>query len=330
MSLQKPLVSIVMPAYNVEEYICKSIESVVSQTYDNWELIIINDGSTDDTEKKVELYSDQRIFIYSQVNRGVSVARNEGIKKAKGEYIAFLDADDHYDPNFLYIMLAQILVQNADLVFCKYKKIQDGVVIEQTPLSATQLPNNSFAQYLLNVKNNAYAVMATIYRMDLIRKLDIYFTENCILGEDSEFMFKCASVGKAAFVSEYLYSYIYRSNSASHSALTYKHLHDYIGSYDRAAIYISQNGISDVSLYLEYIKASKNGVLINFKRKLWKDLKLGHFHEVERQLAIYGDYLYHPSRNIFQKVGNTFKFFILNSKNLKLWGIINKLFAYKK
>ena len=90
------LISVIMPAYNVEEYIEKSIDSVLQQTYTNWELIIINDGSMDNTKKIVEnyLHIDMRIIYLEQENKGVSVARNKGIDSAKGKYIAFLDADD--------------------------------------------------------------------------------------------------------------------------------------------------------------------------------------------------------------------------------------------
>ncbi len=88
------LVSIVVPAYNAEKYIAEAIESVISQTYNNWELIIINDGSTDKTEEIIRDFEDNRITIFYQKNSGVCSARNRGIAFAKGEYITFLDADD--------------------------------------------------------------------------------------------------------------------------------------------------------------------------------------------------------------------------------------------
>ncbi|PCJ89757.1 MAG: hypothetical protein COA57_00970 [Flavobacteriales bacterium] len=91
-----PLVSIIIPAYNAEKYIAETIQSVINQTYTNWELIIVNDGSTDNTEKIAQAYveKDQRIKYIYQENAGVSVARNKGVENSQGDYVAFLDADD--------------------------------------------------------------------------------------------------------------------------------------------------------------------------------------------------------------------------------------------
>lgn len=95
-----PLVSIIIPAYNAEKFIGQTIESVLKQTYSNWELIIVNDGSKDNTQKIIERYSlgDKRISSIIKSNTGVSDTRNKGIEKAKGEFIALLDADDVWLP----------------------------------------------------------------------------------------------------------------------------------------------------------------------------------------------------------------------------------------
>ena len=96
-------VSIVIPAYNASQYLAETIESVLSQTFTDFELLIINDGSTDNTAEIVSFYSDKdnRVKLFSQQNQGVSIARNTGIKIAKGEHIAFLDSDDKWLPNKL-------------------------------------------------------------------------------------------------------------------------------------------------------------------------------------------------------------------------------------
>jgi glycosyltransferase involved in cell wall biosynthesis len=90
----KPLVSIIMPAYNTAAYISAAIDSVIRQTYINWELLIIDDGSTDETKTIVFGYHDMRIRYYYQENSGVSVARNKGLAEMKGDFFCFLDADD--------------------------------------------------------------------------------------------------------------------------------------------------------------------------------------------------------------------------------------------
>jgi len=94
-----PIVSIIIPAYNAEKYIAESIRSILAQSYENWELIVVNDGSIDSTTKVVASFDDSRIWIVEQKNSGVSAARNTGIDLAKGKYITFLDADDTI-PNY--------------------------------------------------------------------------------------------------------------------------------------------------------------------------------------------------------------------------------------
>ena len=98
-----PLVSIVMPAYNSEKTIIKSIKSILDQSYHNWELLVVDDGSTDKTEKIVLDYikKDKRIKLIKNSGKGVSSARNAGIDKSEGEYICFLDSDDLYSENVL-------------------------------------------------------------------------------------------------------------------------------------------------------------------------------------------------------------------------------------
>jgi len=92
----KKLVSVIIPAFNVDKYISKTLDSVINQTYSNLEIIVVNDGSSDKTEEIIQLYSkkDTRIIYIYQNNKGVSAARNRGIKEAKGEYICFFDSDD--------------------------------------------------------------------------------------------------------------------------------------------------------------------------------------------------------------------------------------------
>jgi teichuronic acid biosynthesis glycosyltransferase TuaG len=89
-----PLVSLIMPAFNAEEFIEQAINSVLEQSYSNWELIITNDGSTDRTPELLQTYSDPRILVITQENKGVSAARNAALEKMNGKYFTFLDADD--------------------------------------------------------------------------------------------------------------------------------------------------------------------------------------------------------------------------------------------
>lgn len=116
------LVSIIMAAFNAEPYIKGAIESVLTQNHQNWELLIINDGSTDETSEVVSSFSDKRIKFFSQLNKGVSAARNFGLKKMEGDYFCFLDADDLLPPNSLSSRISKF---NS----CKELAFVDGIVI---------------------------------------------------------------------------------------------------------------------------------------------------------------------------------------------------------
>lgn len=102
------LVSIIVPAYNVEAFIDETLRSITAQSYSHWEIIIIDDGSIDGTTDVVRSFADPRIKLISQVNSGVATARNNGLKIAKGEYIVFFDADDLMTPDFLSLRIQEL------------------------------------------------------------------------------------------------------------------------------------------------------------------------------------------------------------------------------
>ena len=115
--------SIIVPTYNREKYIIKCIDSVLDQTYDNFEVIIIDDGSTDNTENLVKKYQDKRIKYFKNENHGIGYSRNFGINKAKGDYIFFLDSDDYLEENMLEEVLNNI--KNHDILIFNYKEIYE-------------------------------------------------------------------------------------------------------------------------------------------------------------------------------------------------------------
>ena len=108
-----PLISVIMPVYNVEQYLRRSIESVLNQTFKDFELICINDGSTDNSLEILNEYAtkDPRIQIINQENAGLSCARNSGLEIVQGEYIAFIDSDDFYATNFLEVLYSAQEIQ---------------------------------------------------------------------------------------------------------------------------------------------------------------------------------------------------------------------------
>lgn len=125
--MKEPLVSIVMPAYNAERYISEAINGVLSQTHENWELLITDDGSTDETATVVQAFRDKRIMYFYQKNQGQSAARNTSLGRANGKYIAFLDADDIFLPQKLERQVAFLESRpECDFSYSKIEYFWDG------------------------------------------------------------------------------------------------------------------------------------------------------------------------------------------------------------
>lgn len=123
---KQPQVSIIMPAYNSEQYISESIQSVLNQDYDNWELLIVDDQSTDNTVKVIESFNDHRIKVFQLAqNSGAAIARNTAISKAQGDFMAFLDSDDLWHPEKLSCQINFMLRNNYDFTSTEYGNIND-------------------------------------------------------------------------------------------------------------------------------------------------------------------------------------------------------------
>lgn len=122
----EPLISVVIPTYNREKTIIRCLKSVMNQSYKNIEIIVVDDCSVDNTQAVVESISDNRIrFIKLEKNSGACVARNVGVENSKGEYIAFQDSDDEWLPDKLKKQLNSLQKENADIVFCQMRRIDE-------------------------------------------------------------------------------------------------------------------------------------------------------------------------------------------------------------
>jgi len=122
------LVSIVTPMYNASRFVAQTIESVLAQTYPHWEMLVVNDGSKDNSAEIVEQYTkkDSRIKLINQANGGSAAARNNGIRQAAGRYIALLDADDLWEPAFLESQLNLMREKHAAVVCSAYRRIDEN------------------------------------------------------------------------------------------------------------------------------------------------------------------------------------------------------------
>ena len=118
-------ISIIVPVYNVENYLSKCIDSIVNQTYDNLEIVLVDDGSTDKSKAICDKYAmqDKRIILLHGINQGLSAARNKGICLASGKYIGFVDGDDYIDPEMYDLLYNYLIKYGADIAMCGYRQI---------------------------------------------------------------------------------------------------------------------------------------------------------------------------------------------------------------
>ena len=323
MTETKPLVTIVMPAYNVEDYISASIESVLQQTFSNFELIIIDDGSTDNTNTIISNYLliDNRIILITQKNAGVSFTRNRGLAMAKGDYISFLDADDIYDQRYIELMSAPLISGKIDMTFCKYREIKGDHVIAMTPEEVISLTNNSFIQHLLKV--DKVHNMALMYRKSELLDHGLTFLEGCPNGEDRMFILKASYYLRVQFVPEYLYQYIYRDNSACRIELSYERLFLMLDGYLQLNNFLKKDSThEETTFFLMYVEKEIIGVKNDLRRKMWADLRANEFDLVLDILKKYKE-IYRKEFDVpytgFKKFSLYPKMKIIQSKNKKLW-----------
>ncbi|WP_088041618.1 glycosyltransferase family A protein [Bacillus sp. EAC] len=191
--MQTPFLSIVIPVYNAEHTISRAIKSITSQNIKNFEIIIVNDGSTDQSFEicnKISL-DDQRIKLYNIENSGVSCARNLGIEQAKGKYITFLDADDYYSVNFFNVITSEIEKDTQLLIF-GYNIVRDGV------FKASRIPLNESANFSneYEFRNTAVSLIGNeminapwnkVYLTSYIKNNKIKFPTEIDIGEDLSF-----------------------------------------------------------------------------------------------------------------------------------------------
>jgi glycosyltransferase involved in cell wall biosynthesis len=189
---QAALVSIVLPVYNGEKYLAESLDSVLAQTYQNWELVIINDGSTDGTENLILNYPDKRIkYLPNDSNKGIIFSLNRGLQESNGEYIARLDADDIALPN-RFEKQVEFLSENSDYALCgSYFQTIDsnGKVLKDVRFPA----NNRDAQSFL-LLHNCFCHSAIMMRSVIAKELK--YDEKFQVCEDYDLWYRISRTGK--------------------------------------------------------------------------------------------------------------------------------------
>lgn len=218
--MRTPLISVIIPVYNVEKYLHRCLDSVIAQTYQNLEIICVDDGSIDDSGKICDQYAvrDARIKVIHQENQGLSAARNKGLDAAEGEYIAFVDSDDYILEDMYKKMLDKLLNYNVDLCVCQWQyEFSDGrQVVKKKNIGPTiygRKASLEFARFLYrgNYENGVVvAAWNKLYRRAL---LDTIRFEGRI-HEDDAFNGRIMAKNISVYVMEEQF-YVYAQNGDS-------------------------------------------------------------------------------------------------------------------
>ncbi len=240
------MISVVIPMYNSRNTIGRCIQSLLNQTFSDFEVIVINDGSTDDSQKLVEELAgnDRRIHCINQTNGGVSNARNHGILASKGEYICFVDSDDAVSKDYLSCLMDSMNNTKSDLAICGYSLVTDKVK-EQIVLDPDQHKklNGKLTDDLFILKDFVNAPFMKLFRTEKIKNNHILFPEKMAMAEDQYFNYCYYSVcDTVSFVNLPNYFY-YRLDSGLSSKRTKQSYQNEIDNLRHKAHVIQQKSI---------------------------------------------------------------------------------------
>ncbi len=241
----KPKISIIVPCYNAQDYISKCVDSIINQTYKYIEIILIDDGSSDNTKRIIENYAtkDKRIIVISKDNGGISETRNLGIQKAEGKYLMFIDNDDWIDHNTCELALLEIEKNDADVLMWSYireytgksiKKIiykEDKIIFDKSDV-LNKLYRHQIGLYKeeLSQPENTDAlspVWTKLYKASLIKDNNISFYNSTIIGPSEDGLFNLEIFNhakKVVYISKYFYHYL-KINSGSYTKNYKANLH---------------------------------------------------------------------------------------------------------
>ncbi len=216
-----PKISIIIPVYNAEKYLSTCLDSVLAQTFTDWECILVNDGSTDNSGKICEEYvvKDKRFRVVHKENGGVSSARNLGLDKVQGEWVYFSDSDDTLDLNALSILHAnihhntilvmagiKIYSEQGCLIESTTRKIEKVITIEEAIKQMYAPTDYSYQGYLVT----------KLFNIKLIKEKSLKFNEKIFFNEDRLYIVKylCNAQGEVSYTTTSIYNYLYRESGA--------------------------------------------------------------------------------------------------------------------
>ena len=219
-------VSVIVPVYNAEQYLSRCIDSILAQKFTDYELILVNDGSTDGSLAICQSYSDKdfRVIVCNQPNRGASSARNHGIDVSKGDYICFVDADDDVNENYLSHLYQDMVIEsNIDLVLHGLNRVI-GETKKTITFNETRIYSLDEGSFFKDVKlYNCCGPVCKLFKRRIVRDHEIYFLESINHGEDFDFFAKYLQYCDCVYVSKIAnYFYIINDKSLSHKYLSFQ------------------------------------------------------------------------------------------------------------
>lgn len=241
-----PLISVIIPVYNIENYIAKCIESVQNQTYGNIEIVLVNDGSTDNSEEVCVKYAktDKRIICLTKENGGPSSARNHGIESAKGEFIFFVDGDDYLAPDTIEKLYRRIVTDHSELALCGVTRVGRDNRILKTFEPSNDVITGFQALKMAYQKDNGVLFCSMVVNKLYQRTLFEYvrFPEGKFHEDEAtayKLLDQCATI---SLVSEPLYYYLDRENSTMNLPYSVRQLDGIEASYNRYFYYKEKGG----------------------------------------------------------------------------------------
>lgn len=256
------LISVIIPVYNVEEYLRECVDSVLSQTYENYEIILVDDGSTDNSGKICDEYAEknEKITVVHKENGGPSKTRNAGLKIAKGEYIYFLDSDDYIEKTTLEKLIGVAKSEEADVVFFDGHSFADpegAFDVRQGYLRKNKYKTDTGYNVLAELNKNKdfhCAIYLMLIRKDVLIKNELEFLEEAYCSEDMLFTYQLyCSAKRIAQRDEALYHRRYRKSSIVTSKKTARHYLSCKAVYEEIADFSEKAGKINDSTAKDFI-----------------------------------------------------------------------------
>lgn len=271
MIMQTPKISVIIPVYNVESYLSKCIDSILCQTYTDFELLLVDDGSSDASGKICDMYkeNDNRIRVFHKKNEGVSKARNLALNNALGEFVIFVDSDDWIEPNTFELVLNQL--ENFDILFFDIIwHYEDNSIRTNSAGNFLVTNRENVEQAIFRLIHNLTDVnlfgftVNKIFRKSIIDKYNIRFIENLAISEDEIFTMEyCLKISSMKYFVCPLYHYIWKQQGLTHKyksekeyLLLVQHLEKFLAEINNKELYDLQK--KRIALYLNLAAWSNN------------------------------------------------------------------------